>query len=261
MARVNVEQKVFTDPRFARLGRLVHAATCSCSISNLDAHRLGIGHMAAIWNECQERETKTLAADDIDIIFGIGNGSRCLTDAGLGSPVKGGRIRIKGTKDRIEWLANTRKEGRDAGPKGGRPPKPLGDNPGGSAQKTPPAPAPAPALNTLFPSFDEAWKEYPRRIGKADAQRHYKAQVKTRANHAALLSAIQNYRKQIELLCTEEQYVMHGATFFNGRWRDYVDGVWKAPSTGKAAVPKQSVPQPPSEAMALYELWKREGKA
>lgn len=254
MARVNVEQKAFTDPRFARLGRAIHSASsASCTITTIDAHRLGLGHMAAIWNDCQERETKTLAPHDIDIIIGVENASNFLLEAELGSPVKGGRIRIKGTKDRIDWLANARKEGRDNGGKGGRPPKPSGDTHGGSAEKTPPAPAPSPALNQSL--FDEAWREYPRRIGKADAARHYRAQVKTRSEHEALLSAIRNYRQELQILGTEERFVMHGATFFNARWRDFIDGVWQSPSKGRpalASAPKPTVAKPPSEAERLF---------
>lgn len=86
--------------------------------------------------------------------------------------------------------------------------------------------------------FEEAWRDYPRRIGKGDAQRHYRAQVKSRSDHQALLSAIRNYRREIELLGTEEQFVKHGSSFFNGRWRDYVDGVWKPPTKAKAPAAK-----------------------
>lgn len=153
MARVNVEQKALTDARFAHLGRLVHRQTCACSLTNLDAHRLGLGHMSAVWNECQERETKTLSANDLDVILGVTNASNFLIEVELGTAVKGGRIRIKGTKGRIEWLGKSRKhgaKGAEHGIKGGRPRKtPHGvieKPPVGFPKKPPPSPSPSIAL-------------------------------------------------------------------------------------------------------------------
>jgi hypothetical protein len=82
--------------------------------------------------------------------------------------------------------------------------------------------------------FDLVWSEYPRKRGREKALTHFNAQIKSRADFAALQSAIRNYRRETELLATEEQFVLHGSTFFNARWRDYVDGVWKQPATKQA---------------------------
>lgn len=80
------------------------------------------------------------------------------------------------------------------------------------------------------PWFEAAWNEYPRKRGREKARGHFIAQVKTRADIAAMESAIRNYRREIEILQTEERFVMIGPTFFGGRWRDFVDGVWREPA-------------------------------
>ena len=146
MARVNVEQQALTDARFKRLGELLGGD-----------HRLALGHMIYIWNECQERDTYTLSNDELRLLSGVENFASALVQAGLGTKVKGGRTRIKGTNGRIEWLAKARQNGR----KGGRPKRrDASENettrlPSGSAQKNPPAPAPAPAP-ALEPSPSDA---------------------------------------------------------------------------------------------------------
>ena len=81
--------------------------------------------------------------------------------------------------------------------------------------------------------FARLWQQYPRKRGRDDAERHFFAQVTTRAGVAAVESAIRNYRREIEILGTEEKHILHGSTFFNGRWKDFVDGVWKEPDTKK----------------------------
>jgi hypothetical protein len=148
VARVNVEQKALTDPRFRKLGRLLLG-------QDVDAHvaqAAGIGWMTFIWNECQERNTYTLKDDALDTITDRQNSAELLITSGLAERQKPDRIRIRGTRDRIEWLTNLRKNGA----KGGRPPKNQsktkgkpdgfeGEKPDGKPERNPPAPA----LNTL----------------------------------------------------------------------------------------------------------------
>lgn len=92
--------------------------------------------------------------------------------------------------------------------------------------------------------FEAVWREYPRKKGRDKALAHFKAQIKTRSDLAAITSAVRNYRREIEALGTEERFVQHGSTFFHGTWRDYADGVWKAPKTERGAAPKS---KPPSD--------------
>lgn len=90
--------------------------------------------------------------------------------------------------------------------------------------------------------FDSLWRDYPRKRGREVAMRHFDAQVRSRSDLAALKSAIRNYRREIEILGTEERHTLHGSTFFNGRWKDYADGTWEAP---KPPGPPAPVYKPP----------------
>lgn len=134
MARVNVEQQALIDHRFIVLGELLSG----------DRY-LGLGVMVYVWNACQETASYTLTEHELIAITGKTNIASAIVDAGLGTRVKGGGIRIRGTKGRIEWLAKSRKNGT----KGGRPKRRLDNQtvpeiePLGSSENIPPAPAPA----------------------------------------------------------------------------------------------------------------------
>lgn len=72
-------------------------------------------------------------------------------------------------------------------------------------------------------NFDLAYSAYPRKLGRAKAEEHFKSQVKTQKDMDDLLLAIENYSADIKARDTEEQYIKHAATFFNKNWRDWID--------------------------------------
>ena len=240
MARVNVEQKALTDGRYVELGRLIGA----------DRHA-ALGRMILVWNECQERETHTLSRAAIDNtnpdIFDF---CSLMIRAELARETKHG-VYVAGAKDRCGWLGKARKNGR----LGGRPKKNqtvIKTKPSGSAENNPPAPAPSPALETVSPSaapaaddafFCELWEQYPRKLGRKAAQKHFRASVKTAQDRidvaAALVAARAEFAKR------EPQYVPHGSTWFSN-WRDYIP----------AARPPESPPKMPQSALSLAE-WRR----
>lgn len=43
------------------------------------------------------------------------------------------------------------------------------------------------------------------------------------AGEDAVMSAVRRYVEKIKRDGTEEKYIMHGSTFFNGAWRDYAE--------------------------------------
>ncbi len=140
MARVNVEQKALTDPRFDLLGRFLES-------TRHDA----LGRMVLVWNECQERNSYTLPERLVGAVMGDREGARWLVEADLAEWVDDDRVRIKGTEGRVEWLAAKRQTARANGQKGGRPSNQSKTNEEptsvshGFPSETPPAPAPAPA--------------------------------------------------------------------------------------------------------------------
>ncbi len=141
MARVNVEQKALTDPRFCRLGMDLGA-------SPEHAHAVGLFTMVRVWNECIERGRYVLDGWVIQAIVGKTDGADLVASCDLSVPLAGNRFRVRGTKGRVEYLEEKRKLARINGQKGGRPRKPTSVSEitdVGVPGKTPPAPAPAPA--------------------------------------------------------------------------------------------------------------------
>lgn len=161
MARVNVDSQALMDARFGILASLMGA----------DNPDMALGRMIRVWFQCLERETYTLTESVIRALFnGNPDAANWLVAAELAEPTEGG-FRIKGTKGRIEYLAEQRARARRNGTKGGRPRKPtsvLENNQRRGGSKTPPTPAPTltptpvpeetplpPELDT--PAFRKAW--------------------------------------------------------------------------------------------------------
>jgi hypothetical protein len=76
--------------------------------------------------------------------------------------------------------------------------------------------------NTATEWFEKLWAQYPRRLGKKDAQKHFNATVKTPEDYLNLQKALYNYVQKIKADQTEEQYIKHGSSWFNN-WGDWVD--------------------------------------
>lgn len=75
--------------------------------------------------------------------------------------------------------------------------------------------------NELLTDFEEAWKAYPRKQGKDNAQRDYLKARKEGVSKEEILSGIEKYKWQIAACKTEPQYVLHGSTWFHQRrWTD-----------------------------------------
>ena len=70
--------------------------------------------------------------------------------------------------------------------------------------------------------FDSLWQLYPKKKGKSAVSKKSQNELFA-AGFDLVAGAIESYKAEIERLHTDEQYVMYGSTFFNGRWRDYVD--------------------------------------
>lgn len=69
--------------------------------------------------------------------------------------------------------------------------------------------------------FSEWWAAYPRKIGKRQAERAYKAALKSGATPEELLEALEAHKQNWRLANTETRYIKHPATWLNaGSWMD-----------------------------------------
>jgi hypothetical protein len=202
VARVNVEQKALTDPRFRILGAKLGAVT-TASKESVDA-AFGMFLMVKVWNYCMEREILCVPSRDLEAIYpGL---AAAMIDAHLGEFVRRSRaqlVRIKGGEGRLDWMKKAREAGKEGGPKGAlhgvkggrprknqKPPPGVSENQGRGLSENPPltltpALTPAPALTStrsaratrtpskhfVVPKVEEV-DSYCREIGsKVDAQR------------------------------------------------------------------------------------------
>ena len=69
--------------------------------------------------------------------------------------------------------------------------------------------------------FQSVWDEYPKKLGKNKVTKAAMEQLEE-AGEATVMDAVRNYSEKIKRDGTDEKYIMHGSTFFNGAWREYV---------------------------------------
>lgn len=69
--------------------------------------------------------------------------------------------------------------------------------------------------------FQSVWDEYPKKLGKNKVTKASMEQLEE-AGEATVMDAVRNYSEKIKRDGTDEKYIMHGSTFFNGAWREYV---------------------------------------
>ena len=70
--------------------------------------------------------------------------------------------------------------------------------------------------------FERLWKMYPRKMGKANAQKSFiKARKMKKMAYEIIENGLYRYIDYLKAQGTEEQYIMHGSTWFNGeKWQD-----------------------------------------
>ncbi len=71
-------------------------------------------------------------------------------------------------------------------------------------------------------NFDSIWLQYPKKDGKKQAERHFKASIKTIADLQNCIKALKNYKAHIYNNKIETKYIKNGSTFFNN-WKDWVE--------------------------------------
>ena len=75
----------------------------------------------------------------------------------------------------------------------------------------------------LKQDFEELWKIYPRKAGKKDAFKYYKAAIKNGTTNEQIRQGIENYNAWLKAK-NETEFIKHGSTFFSKEaWNDDYD--------------------------------------
>lgn len=75
----------------------------------------------------------------------------------------------------------------------------------------------------LESDFEELWKLYPRKVGKKDAFKYYKAAIKNGTTNEQIRQGIENYNAWLKAK-NETEFIKHGSTFFSKEsWNDDYD--------------------------------------
>jgi len=93
-----------------------------------------------------------------------------------------------------------------------------------SPSESPPDNPPDKTDNPYTKDFEKFWKAYPRKVGKGEAYKKYKARLNDGFSESELLEAAKNYTSQCTKEKTEERYIKHGKTFLseNTPFTDYL---------------------------------------
>ena len=68
--------------------------------------------------------------------------------------------------------------------------------------------------------FQSVWDEYPKKLGKNKVTKAAMEQLE-QAGEDVVMDAVRHYVEKIKREGTEEKYIMHGSTCFNGAWSEY----------------------------------------
>ena len=68
-------------------------------------------------------------------------------------------------------------------------------------------------------SFNEIWQKYPSKVGKKEAERHFKGSVKSEEDWRNINNALNNYLKSARV---KRGYIQNGSTWFND-WQSWIE--------------------------------------
>ena len=217
---------------------------------------LALGKLVRFFRLCQHRygHDAPVSLEDLQ-----NHGLEMMIKAGWAVPYNAGFQSI-GCEKQFEWYKQKVVSGAKGNASQAKKREPNNINQLADAKHTPrdretypprppltPSPSPSPSLtlNTITTDFaprkaardsfdfEIAYKEYPRKEGRAKGLLKCKAQVKTQEDFDLLLKAIRNYSNHLKRENTEKRFIKHFSTFLEaGQWRD-----WLEAETGKVAAP------------------------
>lgn len=68
-------------------------------------------------------------------------------------------------------------------------------------------------------AFEEVWNEYPEKVGRKEAQKHFEATVKNAKDYENIKTALKNYKDSDRV---KKKFIQNGSTWFNN-WPDWID--------------------------------------
>jgi hypothetical protein len=75
--------------------------------------------------------------------------------------------------------------------------------------------------NVPTADFEVAWKAYPNKLGRKQAEKYFYTDIKRGKKLEDILKAIENYARYRKDNSVEDKYIKHGSTFFNN-WEDFL---------------------------------------
>lgn len=98
------------------------------------------------------------------------------------------------------------------------------ETPPDSPADSPPDKSPNKKSSPYTKSYEEFWKVYPRKIGKGEAYKKYKARLNDGFSNDELIEAAKNYAQECLRMNTEDTYIKHAKTFLseNTPFMDYL---------------------------------------
>lgn len=230
MARINIEECWWSDPRRSKLIRLLGGDTRKADGLAIEAWRLA--------QEFWKHERKLVPLTHFDAL----EDSQCLIDAGL-AEVRGSEVYVRGSSQYLEWVREQRENAASAGRASAQRPR---DEKGRLLPKVQQVTNETPATSSeVQPSvsgsgsikentiehrkrysrvksdfdLEKLYKEYPRKKGKTPGLKKLAKEIKTEADYLALAEAIKNYAA--DSAGKDAQYIQFFSTFA-GQWRDWI---------------------------------------
>lgn len=123
-------------------------------------------------------------------------------------------------------------------------------------------------MKTWKLNFENVWNQYPEKKGKHNAWLHFKAQVRTPQALINITKALRNYKKDMVHVRKShpERPWLHGETWFNHRWEDFID--YQAPEAcaipykpNKVETPNRADCVPPEDLQKLVKDFNKGLKA
>lgn len=91
--KVNVDDKALADPRFDRLGARL----------KINRHE-ALGRCLRVWNFAYQKRSAMMSTSDVDALADCKGFAKAMIAVDLADAKRGDKVRVRGTKDQIEWL-------------------------------------------------------------------------------------------------------------------------------------------------------------